>query len=151
MAALLEVLREQYRPTTVVARSGGLDDVAVGEIPLLEGRTMREGAATAYVCRRFSCQAPVTTAAQLREQLAAVETAGQPRPLASCKVRRRLSALNGVIRVGASPRGRPLPSPSDYSVRRATCPLFVEVSDGTGHTECIQGDVHARRVVLIDP
>ncbi len=71
MAALLEVLRKNYRPTTVVAWSGGLDDVAVGEIPLLEGRTMREAAATAYVCRRFSCQAPVTTAVQLREQLAA--------------------------------------------------------------------------------
>ncbi|GAA1602327.1 thioredoxin domain-containing protein [Actinoplanes couchii] len=34
-------------------------------VPLLAGRPLREGAATAYVCRGFVCEHPVTTAAEL--------------------------------------------------------------------------------------
>ena len=39
-------------------------------VPLLEGRGLVDGAPAAYVCRRFTCQAPVTTPEQLREVLA---------------------------------------------------------------------------------
>ena len=39
-------------------------------VPLLAGRGLVNGAPAAYVCRQFTCQAPVTTPAQLREALA---------------------------------------------------------------------------------
>jgi uncharacterized protein len=38
-------------------------------IPLLQARNLIDGKATAYVCENFACQKPVTTAADLREQL----------------------------------------------------------------------------------
>ena len=42
-----------------------------GGVPLLAGRGLVNGAPAAYVCRQFTCQAPVTTPDQLREALAA--------------------------------------------------------------------------------
>ncbi|WP_370147301.1 thioredoxin domain-containing protein [Streptacidiphilus sp. EB129] len=39
------------------------------EVALLADRPLREGRATAYVCRHFSCDAPVTDPAALAEQL----------------------------------------------------------------------------------
>ena len=51
---------------TVPADSGGSE---VG-VPLLAGRGLVNGAPAAYVCRQFTCQAPVTTPEQLREVLA---------------------------------------------------------------------------------
>jgi uncharacterized protein YyaL (SSP411 family) len=45
-------------------------------VPLLRGRPMRDGQPTAYVCRGFVCQQPVTTA----EDLAAQLTAATPGP-----------------------------------------------------------------------
>ena len=41
-----------------------------GGVPLLAGRGLVNGAPAAYVCRQFTCQAPVTTPEQLREALA---------------------------------------------------------------------------------
>jgi uncharacterized protein len=41
-----------------------------GSVPLLVGRRLVDGAPAAYVCRQFTCQAPVTTPQQLREMLA---------------------------------------------------------------------------------
>ena len=41
-----------------------------GLLPWLGTMTMREGRATAYVCRDFACQAPVTDRDALIEQLA---------------------------------------------------------------------------------
>jgi uncharacterized protein len=38
-------------------------------VPLLAGRGLVKGGPTAYVCRQFTCQAPVTTPAELRETL----------------------------------------------------------------------------------
>ncbi len=40
-----------------------------GFVPLLEGRKMIDGRATAYVCEDFVCQRPVTLVEDLREQL----------------------------------------------------------------------------------
>ncbi|MBO0805280.1 MAG: N-acylglucosamine 2-epimerase, partial [Nocardiopsaceae bacterium] len=42
-----------------------------GEVPLLAGRGLVRGGPAAYVCRGFTCQAPVTTPAELREALRA--------------------------------------------------------------------------------
>jgi len=51
------------------AGAGSAGSGAAG-VPLLEGRGLVNGAPAAYVCRQFTCQAPVTTPEQLREALA---------------------------------------------------------------------------------
>ena len=38
-------------------------------VPLLAGRSLRDGVATAYVCRGFVCDRPVTTVPDLAAQL----------------------------------------------------------------------------------
>jgi hypothetical protein len=47
-----------------------LGDGTASDVPLLEGRGLVDGAPAAYVCRQFTCQAPVTTPAELRDTLA---------------------------------------------------------------------------------
>jgi uncharacterized protein YyaL (SSP411 family) len=54
---LATVFRSRYRPHVVLAGSAEPTD----EVPLLEHRGRLDGAATAYVCERFACQAPVTS------------------------------------------------------------------------------------------
>jgi uncharacterized protein YyaL (SSP411 family) len=63
---LERVVRGAFRPDVVLAGGDGEDD---GGVPLLTGRSARDGAATAYVCERFACQAPVTDAAALGQLL----------------------------------------------------------------------------------
>ncbi len=62
--AMLRVVFEPFVPNKVVA--GG--DTA---IPLLEGRSSRGTAATAYVCEHYVCQAPTTDPAELRRLMLA--------------------------------------------------------------------------------
>jgi uncharacterized protein YyaL (SSP411 family) len=50
----------------VVGAAPGVD---VRGIPLLEGRGLIEGRATAYVCRRYACRTPTTSPAELARQL----------------------------------------------------------------------------------
>nr|MDQ2814224.1 hypothetical protein [Actinomycetota bacterium] len=47
-----------------------LGDGTEATVPLLTGRGLVDGAPAAYVCRQFTCQAPVTTPEQLRQALA---------------------------------------------------------------------------------
>src|SRR5439155_21690189 len=70
--ALLNEVRAEWRPNTVVAASpaGQHDTVA-----LLRDRPQVDGRATAYLCERFVCQRPTTEEEELRRQLTAV-TAG---------------------------------------------------------------------------
>ncbi len=63
---LLDVVFAEYRPNQVVAYAS---DGLTGHIPLLSGRTVIDGRATAYVCQNFVCQMPVTTADALKAQL----------------------------------------------------------------------------------
>jgi hypothetical protein len=65
-----EIWRD-YLPNKVVALSDGSggESADVELIPLLQERKMIDGKATAYVCRNFTCQSPVTTADELRRQL----------------------------------------------------------------------------------
>jgi uncharacterized protein len=68
--ALLDVVRERYRPTTVLAlRNPARAQEADALVPLLAGRGAVEGRATAYVCSRFTCRRPVTDPATLRREL----------------------------------------------------------------------------------
>jgi uncharacterized protein YyaL (SSP411 family) len=54
---LLDVVFSEYRPNQVVAFASNAKD---SPIPLLAGRTPLDGQATAYVCRNFVCELPVT-------------------------------------------------------------------------------------------
>jgi uncharacterized protein YyaL (SSP411 family) len=61
---LVEVVYSKYRPN--VAAAVGQEESLV---PLLSDRKRQEGRATAYVCRQFVCDRPVTTAAALKAQI----------------------------------------------------------------------------------
>ena len=73
--ALIDAAREGYRPDQVVAfaapgaPSGSASGSDRDEIPLLAGKTTIDGRAAAYVCRAFTCAAPVTAPDDLRRQL----------------------------------------------------------------------------------
>ncbi|HEX7121243.1 MAG TPA: thioredoxin domain-containing protein, partial [Gemmatimonadaceae bacterium] len=65
--ALLTAAGSQYVPALVVA--GGVNG-AKDSIALLRGRSPTDGRPTAYVCRRYLCDAPTTDPSVLGEQLA---------------------------------------------------------------------------------
>ena len=72
-------IASHYVPSLVLA--GGEPDS--GErVALLAGRTPRGGIPTAYVCRAYTCEEPVTEAARLAQQLEAV---GRAAPAASAE------------------------------------------------------------------
>ena len=69
-ADLLRAALHAAPPGAVFALGSG--DAAAGDaIPLLAGRPLVSGAPAAYVCRGFTCLAPVTTTGALREALLA--------------------------------------------------------------------------------
>jgi uncharacterized protein len=66
--------RELHRAALHAAPPGAvlaLGDGDHADVPLLAGRGPAGGAPAAYVCRQFTCQAPVTTPDELRQTLAA--------------------------------------------------------------------------------
>ena len=74
--ALMSVLASHYAPSLVIA--GGAMDNQEG-IALLEARTMRDGHATAYVCKNYACDEPVTEPDALARQLDSLSpTAARP-------------------------------------------------------------------------
>jgi hypothetical protein len=68
---LLAVVRGRFDPLSVLAWG------PTGDVPLLEGRALIDGAAAAYVCAGFVCQAPVTDAAGLVRELGVLAPAAQ--------------------------------------------------------------------------
>ena len=62
--ALLNAAYSTYRPDQVVAAGTGESSV-----PLLNGRSQIDRLPTAYVCRRFLCNAPETDPTELEKQL----------------------------------------------------------------------------------
>jgi uncharacterized protein YyaL (SSP411 family) len=68
--ALLDVVRGEYRPFSVVALAAGARQASESAIPLLHERVMRDERATAYVCRAFACRAPTVEPDDLAAQLA---------------------------------------------------------------------------------
>ncbi len=64
---LERVVASTYVPSLVLA--GGPADAASAGVALLDGRTPRDGRATAYVCRQYACDEPTTAAPQLAAQL----------------------------------------------------------------------------------
>jgi uncharacterized protein YyaL (SSP411 family) len=63
---LLKVVNKGYRPHLMVAVG---DETDGKKVELLNGRPQLNNQATAYLCRRFVCQQPVTTPEALAEQL----------------------------------------------------------------------------------
>ena len=66
--ALLVAIKARFLPNTVVAAAAA-GSAAVDFIPLLADRGLRGGRATAYVCRNYACNLPVTAAEDLAKQL----------------------------------------------------------------------------------
>jgi uncharacterized protein YyaL (SSP411 family) len=65
-AALARAVAAHYLPSLVLA--GGAAEANTG-IALLEDRPALENLPTAYVCRNYTCQLPVTEAVDLGKQL----------------------------------------------------------------------------------
>ena len=63
---LESVVADQYVPSLVLA---GGEPGQTGSIKLLEDRPLRDGKPTAYVCRGYTCDAPVTEPLELARQL----------------------------------------------------------------------------------
>ena len=70
-ADLLRVALHGAPPGAVFALGSGADPGSGDGVPLLAGRPPVNGAPSAYVCRGFTCLAPVTTTGALREALLA--------------------------------------------------------------------------------
>lgn len=66
---MLDAVFKRYLPNKVVALANPGDSKSAAVIKLLEGRSQIEGKATAFVCRNFYCEAPVTDQLSLRKQL----------------------------------------------------------------------------------
>ncbi|MBL8152456.1 MAG: thioredoxin domain-containing protein, partial [Blastocatellia bacterium] len=66
---LLDTVSSNYFPNLVLVFAEPNDEEAKQLIPLLADRSMVGGKATAYVCERFACKQPVTSAEELLEQL----------------------------------------------------------------------------------
>ena len=69
---LLHEIHSRYLPNKIVARVDLEHAPDVEGLPLFEGRTPVDGRPTAYVCRDFTCQEPVTTVDALAQQLVVI-------------------------------------------------------------------------------
>ena len=67
--ALVDAVRSVYTPFAVVLQRPPGESALTQLAPFTEAQTPVEGAAAAYVCREFRCEAPTTDPAVLREQL----------------------------------------------------------------------------------
>ena len=74
--ALMKPLRQAFVPNRVLIRvTEGAHQAAVAEyVPLVVGKSARDGAPTAYVCEQGACQWPTSDPAKLAEQVAVVST-----------------------------------------------------------------------------
>ena len=77
--AMLATLSELYLPFAVtIVVEPGAHQMRLGKVlPFVRSMTMRDGMATAYVCRHFTCREPVTTVEGLRAELRGQQTTGK--------------------------------------------------------------------------
>ncbi|GAC1674894.1 MAG: thioredoxin domain-containing protein [Ktedonobacteraceae bacterium] len=67
--ALLHTVNARYLPASVLASAPAGEQTASTAVALLADRPLRDNQPTAYVCQNFACQAPVTTAEELKSLL----------------------------------------------------------------------------------
>ncbi|HEY2933956.1 MAG TPA: thioredoxin domain-containing protein [Acidobacteriota bacterium] len=67
---LLAPVRRKFLPNKVVALAEYADSEPEKIVPLLAGKTMLDGKATAYICQNYTCRQPVTDPQELEKQLA---------------------------------------------------------------------------------
>jgi uncharacterized protein YyaL (SSP411 family) len=74
--ALDRAVARHYMPSTIVIRlnTAGRDAALTARVPWLAAMDAVNGRAAAYVCRDFTCQAPVTGAEALDRALAELAT-----------------------------------------------------------------------------
>jgi uncharacterized protein YyaL (SSP411 family) len=67
---LAQVVARRYLPFAIELRVGaGHRSRLAGSLPFVGAMGPVNGAASAYVCRDFTCRQPVTTADELRQEL----------------------------------------------------------------------------------
>ncbi|HET8843709.1 MAG TPA: thioredoxin domain-containing protein, partial [Ktedonobacteraceae bacterium] len=66
---LLAVINGRYQPNSVLACASPSDQDAISTVPLLADRPLKNGQPCVYICRHFTCLAPVTTSEELAELL----------------------------------------------------------------------------------
>ncbi len=69
LGSLVTEVFSRYLPNRVVTGMVTGDGAGAAGVPLLEGREAVDGKATAYVCRNYACELPVTDRAALARQL----------------------------------------------------------------------------------
>ena len=69
--ALVAEAYRNYVPNKVVALARPADAAHTDAPPLIKGKKLVDGKPTAFVCRNYKCEKPVTTPAELAEQLTA--------------------------------------------------------------------------------
>jgi uncharacterized protein YyaL (SSP411 family) len=75
MRALARVVYQAYLPSSVVVPAAAHQRQATAELlPWIRAMDARDGRATAYVCRDFTCQLPATSGEELASQLKANRT-----------------------------------------------------------------------------
>ncbi len=78
--ALRSAVAECFLPNRIVAHLDPDADGDTAELPLLQGKSTVNGAAALYVCRDFTCEAPITDPGQVADALAPEAiTPDQPR------------------------------------------------------------------------
>ena len=65
---LLDTARSGFSPNRIYAGAAGPSD-ADAEYPLLAGKTVIDGKATAYLCENYACQSPTTDPVEFARQL----------------------------------------------------------------------------------
>ena len=69
MGALLNALNTRFMPNKIVVAATPDETFDWADLPVLDGRSMIDGKATAYVCENFICMLPVNTVEAFLEQL----------------------------------------------------------------------------------
>jgi uncharacterized protein YyaL (SSP411 family) len=66
---LINEIYSRFIPNKVIALGEPGSTASAGDMPLVKGKVWIENRATAYVCRNYTCLAPVTTPEELAEKL----------------------------------------------------------------------------------